>query len=166
MLALCPAVALGNVGKPHPRGSAASTTRPSRSAGAAHSTSHNPGSPHAARPRGHGRSSGELLALGSGYSAPHGLNAVKVVQRRLARAGFPPGPIDGRYGPLTQRAVIGFQAGHGLHVDGIAGPITRRALAGAEPVLHPGAGDVRGGSPSVRKLQRTLAAAGYHPGPV
>ena len=167
MLALCPAAALGNVGKPHPGESAASTTRPSRSAGTTHSTSHNQRSPHAARPRGHRRSSSrEPLALGSGYSAPHGLNAVKVVQRSLGRAGFSPGPIDGRYGPLTQRAVIGFQAAHGLRVDGIAGPITRRALAGAEPVLRPGAGDVRGGSPSVRKLQRRLAAAGYRPGPV
>ena len=165
MLALFPAAALGKVGKPHPLGPATATTQSSRPAGAAHSKSHNSGPPRAARPVEHaGNSSRELLAPGSGYSAPHGSKAVKVLQRRLASAGFSPGPIDGRYGPLTERAVIGYQAGHGLQVDGIVGPVTRRALAMARPVLGPGSGYVRGSEP-VRKLQRDLAAAGYSPGP-
>jgi peptidoglycan hydrolase-like protein with peptidoglycan-binding domain/TPR repeat protein len=166
MLALFPAAALGKVGKPHPRGPATATTQSSRPAGAAHSKSHNSGPPRAARPADHaGNSARELLAPGSGYSAPHGSKAVKVLQRRLVSAGFSPGPIDGRYGPLTERAVIGYQAGHGLQADGIAGPVTRRALAMARPVLDPGSGYVRGGSEPVRKLQRDLAAAGYSPGP-
>lgn len=166
MLAFFPAAALGKVGDPHRRGSTGSATQASRIAGAAHSKSHNSGPPRAARPAQHARrSSREILALGRGYSAPHGSTAVKVLQRHLVKAGFPPGPIDGRYGLLTEHAVIRFQAVHGLQVDGIAGPLTLAALAVAEPVLQPGTGYVRGSSGAVRKLQRDLATAGYSPGP-
>ena len=165
-LALFPAAALGKVSKPHPRRSAGSTTQASRTAGAGHSKSHNSGPPGAARPaRRSGHSSRVLLALGSGYSAPHGSKAVKRLQRRLIAAGFGPGPIDGRYGVLTEQAVIGFQTAYGLQGDGIVGPVTRAALAIATPVLHPGTGYVRRGSEPVRKLQRELAAVGYSPGP-
>ena len=167
MLALCPAVALGNVSKVHHRESAGSTTQASRTDGAAHSKSHHSGPPRAARPAVHkGNPARELLALGSGYSAPRGSKAVKLLQRRLVTAGFPPGPIDGRYGLLTEHAVIGFQATYGLQVDGIAGPLTRKALADAKPVLEPGNGYVRAASRPVRRLQHELAAAGYSPGRV
>jgi peptidoglycan hydrolase-like protein with peptidoglycan-binding domain/tetratricopeptide (TPR) repeat protein len=105
-----------------------------------------------------------LLALGSGYNTPFGSSRVRVVQRRLAQAGFTPGPIDGRYGPLTSRAVIAFQASHGLEVDGIVGPRTWTALTPSRLVLVPGAGDQPGGSNLVRALQRRLALAGYSPG--
>jgi peptidoglycan hydrolase-like protein with peptidoglycan-binding domain/TPR repeat protein len=166
MLAVFPAAALGKVGNPHPRRSAASTTRASHTTGAAHSKSHNSSPPGAVRPARHaGNSSRELLALGSGYSAPQGSKAVKFLQGRLVAAGFSPGPIDGRYGVLTERAVIGFQATHGLQVDGIAGSHTRAVLAVAQPVLRPGTGYARGGSRPIRKLQRDLTAAGYSPGP-
>ena len=166
MLALFPATALGKPDNPHHRGSAASTTQTSRTARTAHSKSHRSHPPGAVRSAHHARnSSRELLALGSGYAAAQGSKAVKVLQRRLVVAGFPPGPIDGRYGVLTEHAVIGFQTTHGLQADGIAGPVTRSALANAKPVLNPGTGDVRGGSGAVRRLQRQLAAAGYSPGP-
>lgn len=165
-LALFPAAAQGKVGNPHPGRSAGSTTQASRTAGAGHSQSHNSGPPGAARPaRRSGHSSRALLAPGSGYSAPHGSKAVKRLQRRLVAAGFPPGPIDGRYGVLTEQAVIGFQTAHGLQRDGIAGPVTRAALAVATPVLRPGTGYVRRGSGLVRTVQRELAAVGYSPGP-
>ena len=65
-----------------------------------------------------------VLALGSGYSSRGGAAHVRTLQRRLARAGFAFGPIDGRYGPLTEQAVRSFQTAHGLEVDGIAGPLT------------------------------------------
>ena len=60
---------------------------------------------------------------GAGESGP-GSNGVRGLQRRLRRDGYSPGPIDGRYGPLTTRAVRRFQAAHRLKIDGIAGPRT------------------------------------------
>ena len=76
-----------------------------------------------------------LLALGSGYNTPFGSSRVRVVQTRLAQAGFSPGPIDGRYGPLTRGAVVQFQASRGLEVDGVVGPQTRTALTPSHLVL-------------------------------
>jgi peptidoglycan hydrolase-like protein with peptidoglycan-binding domain/TPR repeat protein len=64
-----------------------------------------------------------VLRPGDGYS-PGGSPAVRTLQRNLAAAGYPPGPIDGRYGPLTKHAVMSFQAARHLQVDGIAGPHT------------------------------------------
>jgi g-D-glutamyl-meso-diaminopimelate peptidase len=49
---------------------------------------------------------------------------VKLVQSLLARIGYDPGPVDGVFGPQTQRAVISFQRDNGLTPDGIVGPIT------------------------------------------
>lgn len=161
MLIWSPAGALGKVGSPHSRASAASQTRPaSRTALLTHKQ-------HARRAiSGPSRPHATLLAFGTGYSAPHGSTAVRRLQRRLMRLGYSLGRIDGRYGPLTERAVIRFQRTQGLHVDGIAGPLTLAALVSATPVLHVGSGYVPGGSPAVRRLQRDLAAAGDHPGPV
>src|ERR1700743_2526762 len=65
-----------------------------------------------------------VLAEGSGYFSRCGSRPRRVLQRRLVRAGFAPGPVDGRYGPLTEAAVSRFQTAHGLQVDGIAGPRT------------------------------------------
>lgn len=73
-----------------------------------------------------------FLAPGNGYQQAAGSGRVRVrvrvLQRRLADRGFAPGPIDGLYGPLTTRAVIGFQAAHGLRMDGVAGPETLTRL--------------------------------------
>jgi peptidoglycan hydrolase-like protein with peptidoglycan-binding domain len=55
------------------------------------------------------------------------------VQRRLARLGYEPGPLDGQYGPATERAVRAFQAAAGIASDGVVGPQTRAALAAAKP---------------------------------
>ncbi len=160
MLICSPAGALGKVGSPHSRASAASDTRrASRTAGI---------TPKQHPPRaidGPARPHAELLAFGAGYSAIHGSNAVRRLQRRLVQLGDSPGRIDGRYGPFTERAVIRFQNTHGLQVDGIAGAFTLAALAAAKPVLHVGSGYVRGGSPAVRRLQHDLASAGDRPGP-
>jgi len=107
-----------------------------------------------------------LLTLGSGYDSPGGARSVRALQRQLAALGLSPGPIDGRYGPLTEAAVIHFQAVQGLAVDGIAGRRTLAALAGASPTLYPGSGSVPGGSGLVRVLQRRLVADGFAPGPL
>jgi len=70
---------------------------------------------------------------------------VKILQHMLAHAGFDPGPVDGWFGPVTERAVRAFQAARGLAVDGEAGTETWAALgleglprqAGAMPAPPP-----------------------------
>jgi peptidoglycan hydrolase-like protein with peptidoglycan-binding domain len=106
-----------------------------------------------------------VLALGSGYVG-HGSAAVRALQSRLVRAGYTPGPIDGRFGPRTEQAVARLQAAHGLRVDGIAGPLTLSALSGPSVALGPGAGYRGHGSRAVRALQSRVARAGYTPGPI
>lgn len=56
--------------------------------------------------------------------------AVERLQRVLGAQGFRPGAVDGRFGPGTEAALVGFQRAHGLLPDGIAGPITWAKLEG------------------------------------
>lgn len=63
------------------------------------------------------------------------------LQELLARAGFPPGPIDGRFGAATEAALIAFQRAHELLADGVCGPVTWSMLIEGRPgrpvsVLH------------------------------
>jgi peptidoglycan L-alanyl-D-glutamate endopeptidase CwlK len=53
---------------------------------------------------------------------------VILLQTRLKEHGFPPGAIDGVFGPGTEAAVIGFQRSQGLLADGVVGSITASAL--------------------------------------
>lgn len=55
------------------------------------------------------------------------------LQELLARAGFPPGPIDGRFGAATEAALVAFQRAHELLADGICGPITWAMLIKGRP---------------------------------
>ena len=64
-----------------------------------------------------------VLAFGSTDAA-----AITTVQEICGESGNDPGPIDGIWGPLTQRGVTGFQSAHGLAADGIVGPNTVRYL--------------------------------------
>lgn len=50
------------------------------------------------------------------------------LQRALAALGRNPGPIDGKFGALTRKALVSFQANASLKADGIAGPKTEAAL--------------------------------------
>jgi peptidoglycan hydrolase-like protein with peptidoglycan-binding domain len=112
-----------------------------------------------------------LLAPGSGYQQASGSASVRVLQRRLTGLGFAPGPIDGRYGPLTTQAVERFQSASGLPADGIVGPRSLAAL-NAKPGdtsagLHPGAGyPLNAGLERVRVVQRRLVRLGFAPGPI
>lgn len=53
---------------------------------------------------------------------------VATVQRRLGTLGFDPGKVDGKFGPVTARALTDFQRNVGLTVDAICGPTTLLAL--------------------------------------
>lgn len=63
------------------------------------------------------------------------------IQTQLARAGFDPGPRDGRLGPLTQAALRRFQVAQGLPATGLPDDATRTALAA--PPQAQGTGDPR-----------------------
>jgi peptidoglycan hydrolase-like protein with peptidoglycan-binding domain len=87
---------------------------------------------------------------------------VEKVQRRLARFGFAPGPVDGAYGPRTEDAVTAFQMIAGLKRTGYANAKTVAALEDYESdVRLLQAGDK---GRAVRKLQKRLAAAPFDPG--
>src|SRR3954469_21982160 len=107
-----------------------------------------------------------LLARGAGYDRPHGSGQVRALQRRLHAASVDPGPVDGRFGPLTEAAVRRFQSARGLVVDGIVGPRTGPALRAPVPLARGAGGNAPRGSGRVRALQRKLRALGAHPGPV
>lgn len=64
---------------------------------------------------------------------PEGAERVRQIQQALHQAGFDPGPVDGRIGRWTQKAIREFQEAHSLSVDGTVGPKTWAAL---EPYLH------------------------------
>ena len=113
------------------------------------------------------RADSGLIAQGAGYSAPHGSERVRAIQHRLLRAGERPGPVDGRFGPLTEAAVERFQTSQGLTADGIVGPLTEKALSRQAALIVPGAGySAPHGSARVRAIQHRLLRAGERPGPV
>ncbi len=75
----------------------------------------------------------------SGGSLKKGSTGASVVelQRSLAREGFDPGSVDGKFGPATERAVKAFQRARGLEVDGVAGRLTQAALSGGAAPTRP-----------------------------
>src|SRR4051794_32926007 len=83
-----------------------------------------------------------VLAQGAGYESPQGSADVRQVQRRLSLAGDSPGPIDGRFGPLTRAALTRFQAREGLVVDGLGGPGPGAASLWGPGGSGPGTGPV------------------------
>lgn len=54
---------------------------------------------------------------------------IAALQRRLIQLRYDPGPVDGKFGGLTQQAVWAFQHVNRIGADGIVGPKTQRSLA-------------------------------------
>src|SRR5918999_1869266 len=77
------------------------------------------------------RAASGRLTRGVGYAQPAGSQRVKWLQRRLRRRGLNPGPIDGRYGPRTEAAVVRLQRRQELPAKGVVDPRTLRALVAA-----------------------------------
>ena len=92
--------------------------------------------------------------------------ARRVLQRRLAAAGFDPGAPDGMFGPATRASIRSWQASYGLSATGYLDAAQAEALRtgvspGPAPVTAPvGSADpvvVAGGSPDpVRAQQETV----------
>lgn len=63
---------------------------------------------------------------GSSYGSVGSVDAS--VQAALARRGYNPGPVDGELGPMSRRAIMRFQADHGLAVTGTVNSNLLRSL--------------------------------------
>jgi hypothetical protein len=68
-------------------------------------------------------SPGLSLSRGSPHTAK-----VQNIQTKLNSLGYNSGPVDGDFGPVTERAVRTFQRDKGLEEDGVVGPKTSYAL--------------------------------------
>lgn len=89
---------------------------------------------------------------------------VKALQKRLAKLGFAPGPVDGAYGPRTEAAVKAFQELSDIKASGRADARTVAALEAFETdVTILEAGDK---GKDVKQLQRRLADSPLDPGPI
>ena len=69
-------------------------------------------------------------ALAGGKSSRIHVSGVSVtdVQQALAKAGFDPGPADGKMGKKTKAAIKAFQRSHSLKADGVVGDKTWKLL--------------------------------------
>jgi len=92
---------------------------------------------------------------------------VRVLQAELEDLGYSVGVIDGRFGPMTEDAVVRFQRAFGIVADGLVGRSTKAAIAGLRhddsdtEVLSVGA---RG--EAVKRLQSALDDNGFSVGAV
>src|SRR5262249_52290999 len=82
----------------------------------------------------------DVVRYGTGYQSREGSQRVRWIQRRLRQLGYAPGPVDGRFGPLTQGAVMRFQVAQRLTNDGAVGRRTSTRLAHARAILRKGTG--------------------------
>ncbi|MEO5981923.1 MAG: N-acetylmuramoyl-L-alanine amidase [Pedococcus sp.] len=80
---------------------------------------------------------------------------VVALQERLNTLGFASGRVDGRFGPLTERAVRSFQRAYGLPGDGSVGPETLRAFDDLRR-------SVSGGSANVLRERERVRRSGHN----
>ena len=79
------------------------------------------------------------VARGTGYARAGGSRRVREVQRRLRSLGYHPGPVDGLYGPRTERAAGRFQEARRLRADAVVGPRTLLAIRTRDDARRPAA---------------------------
>jgi len=90
---------------------------------------------------------------------------VRVLQIALEDLGYSVGGIDGRFGPMTQRAVVAFQTKFGIDADGVVGRSTKTALSGKQFTDPTGAIlSVGSRGHEVVHLQQKLQKAGFDVG--
>src|ERR687896_670631 len=98
-----------------------------------------------------------LLQQGAGYGGDGQAPRVRALQRKWRRNGLRPGPIDGRYGPRTEAAVIRLQRRQGLPAKVVVDARPRRVLAAAPQRRGGRPADRR--TPSRSQLPRPTAVA-------
>src|SRR5882762_56143 len=69
--------------------------------------------------------------------APHKVT-IRELQSKLEALGFPPGPIDGIRGPLTEGALVSFQRAEHLPATGAADSVTVAKLGEIATALEAG----------------------------
>lgn len=91
-------------------------------------------------------------------------DAVRDLQKLLTEKGAYAGPVNGKFGPLTEEAVMNYQQSMGLEMDGVVGGDTMKKLT-EKP--HP-AGTYRYGDEGdeVKNLQKTLKETKFYSGPL
>jgi peptidoglycan hydrolase-like protein with peptidoglycan-binding domain len=123
---------------------------------------------------------GILNVAGQAFAIQKGSNGAEVttIQRCLNKLGFFRGPVTGKFGSLTQQAVIGFQQANKLPADGVVGGSTQPRLQQACQSRTPSniqktsnsniSGGLQLGSrgPAVSQLQQRLQRLGYFEGPI
>lgn len=77
------------------------------------------------------------------------------LQDRLHELGYDAGPVDGVFGPDTERGLRAFQRDYGLTSDGTCGPATLRALRQLGR-------KVTGGRPQLLRQSASFVASGPH----
>ena len=91
-------------------------------------------------------------------------DAVKELQRLLSEKGIYEGPINGKFGPMTEEAVFRYQEAAGIERDGVVGSETMKKL---KERPHP-AGTYRNGDTGdeVKTIQKSLKEKNYYKGPI
>jgi hypothetical protein len=87
----------------------------------------------------------------------------KSVQKRLKELGYDPGPIDGKSGTKTVKAIKAFQVANGLAADGRVGPVTQAVLFKEKAPINRDEGEpVQEPSPTHAEWPRQVNCMSYY----